>query len=596
MRLQRLSGSGPARLVKRWDAALHTDDAPVVSRIHVTAAVCAAVIAGACSLWVALRQYGPTVHPDEWGFLLNGQVIIGHAEAQIPTNSFYPAGFGVVTGVMAWLTGSISGEYRATLLVNFALCLAVGWLAHRVARNVIGLSRRMSLLAAALVFVAPGTVVSSLYAWPETAARAAFLLFVLGFHRVVRVRSAAAVLLFGLLTGFMPVLHGRFTLVLFVSCLAILWLGWRSDLSRIIAVSSVGLSAAAFMVGRALNAMVKRDLYAESWSQEGRLLKRLVNPTLWPALVRTMTGQYWYLAVTTCGLFAVAAYVVWREARQGPVATIATEPRRMTLTVTGVSVLLLVFTGGLQLLFGNRGDHLIYGRYVEIVVPVVLILGCAGFESEPLRSRRAMAVSTFLVPIVAVTYVLVDMGDGVKGGWSRRAIVYPNIVGFDSLRYLVRPGLLTWGAVGFVVTGVAWFLSRARDSRVLLAMVVLLSTSSVWSITHSLSARADDLRSTTVIPDYVKSHGGSLIAFDGQIPNDAMYYYLRFKIHPLQVVRVYASGTVWPATGPAQPVPQGINCVVGLADRPIVHGEWRIVADEKSMERVLWQRVGTDHC
>ena len=140
MRLQRLSGSGPARLVKRWDAALHTDDAPVVSRIHVTAAVCAAVIAGACSLWVALRQYGPTVHPDEWGFLLNGQVIIGHAEAQIPTNSFYPAGFGVVTGVMAWLTGSISGEYRATLLVNFALCLAVGWLAHRVARTVIGLS------------------------------------------------------------------------------------------------------------------------------------------------------------------------------------------------------------------------------------------------------------------------------------------------------------------------------------------------------------------------------------------------------------------------------------------------------------------------
>ncbi|MEY2711229.1 MAG: hypothetical protein RL487_1012, partial [Actinomycetota bacterium] len=38
------------------------------------------------------------MHPDEWGFLLNGRVIMGHSEAQIPTGSFYPAGFGLVTG------------------------------------------------------------------------------------------------------------------------------------------------------------------------------------------------------------------------------------------------------------------------------------------------------------------------------------------------------------------------------------------------------------------------------------------------------------------------------------------------------------------
>ena len=118
MQLQRFRRSATVARVRRWDSILHNDHAPVVARWHLVVAGVAASIAGVSSLWVALHQSGPTVHPDEWGFLLNGQVIAGHPEAQVPTGSFYPAGFGVVTGVMAWLTGSISGEYRATLLVN----------------------------------------------------------------------------------------------------------------------------------------------------------------------------------------------------------------------------------------------------------------------------------------------------------------------------------------------------------------------------------------------------------------------------------------------------------------------------------------------
>ena len=596
MRLQRLLGSGPARLVKRWDGALHTDDAPVVSRLHVSVAVCAAVVAGTCSLWVALRQYGPTVHPDEWGFLLNGQVIVGHAEAQVPTGSFYPAGFGVITGALALLTGSIAGEYRATLVVNFLLCLLVAWLARRVAMRVFGVSGRMALLAAALAFVAPGTVVSSLYAWPETAARAAFLLFVLGFHRTAETRTGRRVLALGFLVGFMPVLHGRFTLVVPVVCAVILWWGARRVITGTVALVSCGLTAVSYLAGRALNRMVKHDLYAQAWGQEDRLLKRIVNPSLWPALVRTMTGQSWYLIVTTGGLFMVASFLVWKSTRSAPLRESATDPRRLTTMVIGAATVLLVFTGGLQLLYGSRGDHLVYGRYVEILVPVILVMGCAAFERFPLLARRAWIVSALASIVIALFYVLIDMGDGVKGGWVRHNIVYPNIVGLDALRYAVRPGLITWGATVAVATFVLWWFSRSGDARAVMVLVVLLAVSSVFSITRSLPGRTDDLESTTVIPAYVKSHGGSLIGYDGQVPNDAMYYYLRYRIHPAQVVRLFASGPGLMAPGRGNPVPDDISCVVGFGNRPISHGEWVIVADEPTMRRVLWQRVGTDHC
>lgn len=596
MLIRRVRESRAATAVAGLDARWNTADAPQVSRRHVVAAVAAAVVVGALSAWVALRQYGPTVHPDEWGFLLNGQVIVGHAEAQVPTGSFYPAGFGVVTGALALLTGSIGGEYRATLIVNFLLCLVVAFLAHRVARRVFGASPRMSKLAAALAFVAPGTVVSSLYAWPETAARVAFLLFVLGFHRVAEKRTRGRILAFGLLIGFMPVLHGRFTLVLPVACGVILWWGWRRDIARVVAVVACALASVSYLMGRSLNALVKRELYAQAWGQEDRLLKRIVNPSLWPALVRTMTGQSWYLLVTSCGLFAVAAAFAWHHARDGRMRGAVVQPRRLTVLVVAASTVLLVFTGGLQLLYGSRGDHLVYGRYVEILVPVLLVMGCAAFESVPRTARRAWVVSAFASFAVAVFYVLIDMGDGVKGGWIRHNIVFPNIVGLDALRYVVRPGLLTWGATAAVVTGVMWLLSRARDARAVVAIVLLVALGSAVSITRSLPGRTDNLESTTVIPAYLATHGGTIIGYDGQVPNDAMYYYLRYKLHPVQVIRIFASGPGLMAPGAGSPVPSGISCVVGFGDRPLSHGEWRIVADEPTMRRVLWQRVGTDRC
>lgn len=580
----------------RWEASLHSDTRPAVAPWHLAVILVCALVAGGCSLWVALRQYGPTVHPDEWGFLLNGQVIAGHDEVQVPTGSFYPAGFGVVTGALALLTGSMAGQYRATLIVNFLLCLAVAWLARRVARRVFGLSDRMAWVAAALAFVAPGTVVSSLYSWPETAARVAFLLFVLGFHRVAESRNPRTMLVFGFLVGFMPVLHGRFTLVLPVACAVILWWGARREVSRPVALGSCVLTACAYLAGRQLNGFVKDRLYAQAWGQEGRVMRRLVDPTLWPALARTMTGQSWYLIVTSGGLFVVAMVVVVRNMARTPSRSVDDAPRRLTILVVGACTVLIVFTGGLQLLHGNRGDHLIYGRYVEILVPALLVLGCHGYEAVPRLARRAWLGSAFLAVVIACAYVVVDGGDGVKGGWVRNTVVYPNIVGLDGIRYLVRPGLVTWGGAIGLLTLCLWWLSRSGRAHAVVALTVALGLSSAWSITRTMPGRTENLESVTVIPEYVRSHGGTVIGFDGQVSNDAVYYYVRYKLHPLDVERFFASGPGRMAQGEGEVIPERISCVVGFADRPLTHGQWRIVADEVTVRRVLWQRVGTDHC
>jgi len=226
---------------------------------------------------------------------------------------------------------------------------------------------------------------------------------------------------------------------------------------------------------------------------------------------------------------------------------------------------------------------------VEILVPVLLVAGCAALEHSRLLSLRAWLAGSVAIVGVALLYVLIDMGDGVKGGWSRNDIVFPNIVGTDAMRYLVTPGLVTFGIAFALAGAVLWWVFRRGGMWAPVLMVVLLAAGSSWSAQRSIFSRTDDLRATKATVEFVRQSGGTLIGFDEGVRNDRSYYYLRYKLHPVALVRFDISG-------PDAVIPAEYSCVYGFPNKPPSDGEWRIVADEIPLKRVLWQRTGTDRC
>lgn len=550
----------------------------------------AAALCGLFMLTVAIRQYGPTVHPDEWGFLTNGQVIIGHSEAVLPTGSFYPSGYGLITGLGALVTGSISSAYRFALLTNVLLAVVTAWYAGRLARRGFGVSKNMSVVISAFVFVVPGTIVSAMFSWAETAARLAFLLFVGMLLRAAQVKSQRLVVGLGLFTGLMPALHGRFMLLLPIVCLLFAWWMFRSEISRRIAIAAVFATAMGYELSHLLNKFVKTAVYTTSYNQESRLLERLFNPHVWPALLRTMVGQSWYLIASSCGFIGVAAFfILSRLLGNGGRKAIASDPEKVTLMVVFIGAVAIIFTGGLQLLYGNRGDHLIYGRYVEMMVPALLMIGCVGLERSSQMAQRAWLITGFAIMSVAAFYVLIDMGDGVKLSYYRDSIVYPNIVGIDIAHYFIRPGLLTFGLFFAVITVLLWSVARTRGSLALVTLVLLFAMSSVYLGQRSILTRTQRLEDTNSTVQMVKSSGTKRVGFDIEIRNDRSYYYMRYKLHPIRVVRFNISG-------PTAKIPAIFSCVYGLPNKPPADGQWSIVATEEAVGRVLWQRAGSAHC
>ncbi len=577
--------------LRRLDSRLHTDASSVVSNAQSRLALVVAALCGAFMLSVALRLSGPTINPDEWGFLTNGQVLIGHSEAALPTaGSFYPAGYGIVTGLGALLTGSMSGSYRFALLTNVVLAVAVSWYAGRLARREFNVSQNMARLISALVFVVPGTIVSAMFSWAETASRLAFLVFVGCVLRATKQKMPHIVIGLGLFTGLMPALHGRFMLLLPIVCLLFIWWWLRKEITFVVSLIAVVTTSFGYELSHLLNRFVKTTVYEKSFNQESRLLGRLFNPGVWPALIRTMVGQSWYLIASSCGLFAVALFfIVSRIRSDGGRQTIGNDPERMTFLVVLIGAFAIIFTGGLQLLYGDRGDHLIYGRYVEMLVPALLMISCIGLERGAKLARRSWLFGGVSIIAISILYVVIDMGDGVRDRAQQGNIVYPNIVGIDIAHYVVHPGLISFGLLFMIFALVLWAISLRNTSVAILALVVALAVGSVYSGQESVMSRTGRLDQTNQTVQLVKDSGTARVGFDIEVRNDRSYYYMRYKLHPIRVVRFNISG-------PSARIPKIFSCVYGLPNKPPSDGQWAIVANEDAVGRVLWQRAGTAHC
>ena len=190
---------------------------------------------------------------------------------------------------------------------------------------------------------------------------------------------------------------------------------------------------------------------------------------------------------------------------------------------------------------------------------------------------------------VSLLYVLVDGGDGVKGGYLRNNIVFPNIVGTDIVRYLVSPSLINFGAVFVLAAVVLWTVLRRHGTWSVVVLTVALAVGSMYSGSRSILTRTDDLQAVRPSLVVVQESGTQLVGFDMGVRNDRSYYYLRYKLHPIKIVRFDISGL-------DAVIPGEYSCVYGMTKRPPSDGEWTIVADEAVLERVLFQRVGTTHC
>lgn len=556
-----------------------------------------AIASMAMSLLVALvaavRITGPSIRPDEWGYLLNGQVLIGHDEVRLPFSEMYPAGFGFITGAWAWISGSLHTAFRLTLFTNIGLMVVLGYLVFVFTVRSLKASRTTGYLVAALVIASPGTLAGSLFALPETLCKVLFMLLVVLVSSIATRPRIVVVVIFGALSGLAPVFSGRLVAITVSASVLLFVLSWNGIVSRLLALFGTSSLVLSYFATRSINSNVRDVLYSGRPSGESRILSRATTVNLWPEVIREIAAQVWYVSAATACLGVVALVVMFRFAVNNAPDDLRVgreSPERFSYVFILLTFVLLIVLGALQLAVGKRADHYIYGRYVEMCVPALFAIACAALERTKTLAVRLWRRSIAFLAVLTSSYVLLERADVV---WRAVSIDGPmrtaNVLAIDALSHVVgHPGLLVMTPILCVLSFLVMCSYMRKQEVALVALLALLLVSSGWTASSTLINRSSPDKGVGIALQSVSHSDSSRVAYDGFKPQDRNYFTLRYAAHPSLIVWVDAKTELR--------IPESFSCLYGYEDRRPVDGEWEIVSRETFIKRVLWRRVAQSSC
>ena len=572
------------------DSAAVKSDAPRwLSRLTLVAGLALLVLL----VVAAFAVHAPSVRPDELGFLLNGQVMIGNTEVPLAEEfrSFYPAGFGFFTAVAAYVGGTIAAQFRISLLVNIAFTLGTVWVLAQWAIRHLSLSKRWAWIVAVAVAVAPTVAANSLFAWSESLSRLGLAALVLLVYELARRPSWTTCIGTGLLAAYLPIVHGRFTLVLPFTAVALVAVGISRDRKRRFACASgVIVAAVAYLLLSRVNVWLRDELYTGSTGKEGRMVSKFLDPANTSSIVRGFVGQSWYLVATTFGILAVGVVVLSVDSLSGLKARRREQWIGPLFTVC--ASFLVVLTSALQLVNVIRPDHLLYGRYAEVVTPVLMTAGLAALVTVRNKTTIAWSVGIGSIVLLLAAMTLAAGRDELRAMISEgKFFAAPNAIGLDVPRRFLEPmGYLSVG-IFFVVLALAVFVAwRRSPAWSIVAVLVLGLASTTYSATRTIVPYrdySDAISLDDVIRENSDRNDSSVVVGIDTlgIGGQTLYDY-RYLLHPIQIRRVTL----------LDPRPADLDCIIAGPGQPFDPATWENIAIDNHRGLLLWKRQGLDSC
>lgn len=374
-------------------------------------------------LYLATGRYGPLVYADEIGYLIDGRSIAGGPPGQMTASAFYRGGYPLLTAPAFLISDDPHVQYRLLLAINAVFSAAVFPLVYGLLTGAMRIRRRVAGPAAFVAALYPPLVLTSLLVWAETGLYVLLLVTLFLLTRWVVAATAPARWAYpagaGVAVGLLYTMHGRTIPVVVLLLLAVAGCGWlRRDLR---APAAAGLLAAGLTgaAGRALNHWLAARNWGGPVSESAPSPSTLLSSRVLHGAGVIVAGQFWYLMVGTLGLFLLGLIEATRRCRvrsagagvtagavgaggpgrAGPLARLVGRLRAGVAPGTAggplVAVLILTITAALLVLTAvffappSRPDKVTYGRYVEIVVPLLLGLGLSRLWQSTLRRAAA---------------------------------------------------------------------------------------------------------------------------------------------------------------------------------------------------------------
>ncbi|WP_375000324.1 hypothetical protein [Aeromicrobium sp. CTD01-1L150] len=363
---------------------------PVVSRSWTVLAWVAPLVCLAVNVYVLWGTTWPAFPYDEVTLLQMARMLAGEEVPDMIRGAGYYPGWAVLITPVWWFTSDPSVAYQASLWLGVVVSLATIWPLTQIARR-FGLAAAPAVVVASFVMVLPARAVQADFSMSERLVTLFLACAVLAAFRVAERPSLLRHLVLAATLGLLLFSHVRMSVVLGAAAVWLLIRIPRHAWPSVAGLVMVALSyVAATRAGNALN----EALLGRTLTREDALLQRISDsrPELF---LRVGIGQSWYQSLASFGLVAVGLVVivllVWRELRRWDFGAVTF----LFGATTAVVFVSLAQWANDHLLYINpwvRLDAWVYGRYIDPVATIVVLVGVCALLVGVSRSVAAWAV------------------------------------------------------------------------------------------------------------------------------------------------------------------------------------------------------------
>lgn len=374
------------------------------------------------------------IYNDEFGYWSSAAYFAGlDWENVVSQIQYYSFGYGVILLPILLLVSNSWTAYKIAVFVNAILLVISFLISIKCIRKLYPeISKVFAIGVCFLLAVFPANIVYAHYTLSETLVYTIFWGCVYFFIRIAdKVTSFKVVAILLLLLG-LYISHQRSIGVVASGICILICLFWCHKVSLkqvLIAITILGS-------GALLCALVKSGLiekfYLNSdligytdYSGQGEKISYLFSKEGCIIFIFNLLGRLWYIFLSSYGmafwgLISIFAGVVSFCKKKFVIKEMPTNKEWIFMFI-GCSFVSTLFISALTMIYPLRVDHLIYGRYTEFLIPIIIIIGIIEVTGNKNTKRQIfiyILISTFLT-ICINPYIM---------GWVEKSEHFQNTI------------------------------------------------------------------------------------------------------------------------------------------------------------------------
>lgn len=432
---------------------------------------------------------GFTLYPDEFGYWSSAANVVGYDWSEVASlGSYYSFGYSLVLIPILKIFGGGVAAYKAAIAVNVCfVCIGIFLLMGILKRIFPHISNLKRIFISGMAAMYPPWI---FYMQMTLAESLLMMLFVLICWLIICLIQKPNVMTAGLLAialVYIYSVHMR-TVGIIIACLMMLVL-W--GLSNPAIRKQLLLFLVVLFIACVIVLVIKRNVvlqvfsYADAetlavndYGSQWEKFRKILSPDGVFQLLIAVTGKLFYLGLSSFGTFY---WFLWWSVRETFRLLKKIWQKKECYVQNFLAAFLLLSVIGEVLIssiymHGSiKIDCLLYGRYNEFLIPVLMVFGIAAMY----RSRRLLygllmqaALTGLMIPGL-LYYVEKNHMEGIRGYFVTGISYFLDKENFEPKEYLITAWLTGIALMAFF-SGVVWISKRIRGAAWVLILAIAM--------------------------------------------------------------------------------------------------------------------------